>query len=587
MENKNVILAIVLSAAILIGWTVFVQGPQLEKQQAAQQAQLEAQKAQQTQQPAGQPAAPQDTGRKVMNREEALKESSRVTIDSPRLKGSINLKGGRIDDLVLKDYRETIQPTSPNIVLLSPANTEHGYFTEFGWLGETGDLALPGSETVWQADGATLSPGNPVTLTWDNGRGLTFVRKFEIDADYLFTVTDTVTNAGASAVDLVPYGRIKRYGTPKDASEFYVLHEGPIGVFGGTLQEESYGDTRDKAEAEIEAERKFTYGSTGGWMGISDKYWLVTQIPPQDEALTSNLFYDPKGDFYQIDFASAKRQVPAGGSATRTQHLFAGAKVVNMLDDYAEKLKLPLFDRAVDFGWFFFLTKPLFIILDTIYRFVGNFGIAILCLTVLVKLAMYPLANKSYRSMSKMKILGPKMQELKEKYGDDRAKLNQEMMAMYKREKVNPAAGCLPILVQIPVFYALYKVLFVTIEMRQAPFFGWIRDLSAPDPTSILNLFGLIPWDYHVLFTIPLLGALVHFLSIGIWPLIMGFTMWAQMRLNPTPPDPVQARIFALMPIIFTFMLAPFSAGLVIYWAWNNTLSIAQQRLIMWRMGVK
>ncbi|HJR22705.1 MAG TPA: membrane protein insertase YidC, partial [Dongiaceae bacterium] len=338
---------------------------------------------------------------------------------------------------------------------------------------------------------------------------------------------------------------------------------------------------------EAEDGAKFTYTSTGGWMGISDKYWLVSQIPPQEEALTGNMFYDPKSDFYQVDFASAKQQVPAGGSATRTQHLFAGAKVVNMLDGYAEKLQLPLFDRAVDFGWFFFLTKPLFIILDTIFRFVGNFGVAILCLTVLVKLAMYPLANKSYRSMSKMKVLGPKMQELKEKYGDDRAKLNQEMMAMYKREKVNPAAGCLPILVQIPVFYALYKVIFVTIEMRHAPFFGWIQDLSAPDPTSVLNLFGLIPWDYHVLFAIPLLGALIHFLSIGVWPLIMGLTMWLQMRLNPTPPDPVQARIFALMPIIFTFMLAPFSAGLVIYWAWNNTLSIAQQKLIMWRMGVK
>jgi YidC/Oxa1 family membrane protein insertase len=588
MENKNVILAIALSAAIMIGWMYLVQIPQAEKQQAAQQAQIEAQQA--AQQPTGQPgqqAVPQDAGRKVVSREEALKESPRVAIDSPRLKGSINLKGARVDDLILKEYRETIQATSPNIVLLSPANTEQGYFTEFGWLGEGGNLALPGSETVWQADGATLSPGKPVTLTWANGQGLTFVRKFELDADYLFTVTDNVTNAGASAVDLVPYGRIKRYGTPKDASEFYVLHEGPIGVFDGTLREESYGDTRDQAEKEIEAERKFTYGSTGGWMGFSDKYWLVTQIPPQDESLTSKTFYDPKNNFYQIEFASAKRQVPAGGSATRTQHLFAGAKVVNMLEAYGEKLGLTKFDFAVDFGYFYFLTKPLFKVLDWIFRIVGNFGVAILCLTVLVKLAMFPLANKSYRSMSKMKILGPKMQELKEKYGDDRTKLNQEMMALYKREKVNPAAGCLPIVVQIPVFYALYKVIFVTIEMRHAPFFGWIRDLSAPDPTSVLNLFGLIPWDYHVLFTIPLLGALVQFLSIGVWPLIMGFTMWLQMRLNPTPPDPVQARIFALMPIIFTFMLAPFAAGLVIYWAWNNTLSIAQQKLIMWRMGVK
>jgi YidC/Oxa1 family membrane protein insertase len=349
-------------------------------------------------------------------------------------------------------------------------------------------------------------------------------------------------------------------------------------------------------------------------MGISDKYWLVTQIPPQDETLTSSTFYDPKGDFYQVDFAAANRQVPAGGTMSRQQHLFAGAKVVNILASYRDHLysgrpteqsffarladtissafgfkdeQLPLFDRAVDFGMFFFLTKPLFVILDSIYRFVGNFGIAILCLTVLVKAAMYPLANKSYRSMSKMKLLTPKMTELREKYGEDRAKLNAEMMQLYKREKVNPAAGCLPIIVQIPVFYALYKVLYVTIEMRHAPFFGWVRDLSAPDPTSVLNLFGLIPWDFHQAFAVPLLGSVLHILSIGVWPLIMGFTMWAQMRLNPTPPDPVQARIFGLMPIVFTFMLAPFSAGLVIYWAWNNTLSIAQQRLIMWRMGVK
>jgi YidC/Oxa1 family membrane protein insertase len=582
MENKNVILAIVLSAAIMIAWTVFVQGPQMEKQQAAQQTQLEAQQAQQAPQPAGQ-TAQQDAGRTVVSREEALAQSARVSIDNPRLKGSINLKGARLDDLILKNYRETVEPTSPNIVLLSPRETQHGYYADIGWFSEAKDIKLPDKDTVWQADGTALAPGKPVTLTWDNGQGLTFARKFEVDADYMFTVTDTVTNAGGQPVELAPYGRVVRYGTPEHASQTYVLHEGPIGVFDETLQEHSYGSTRDEGEESA----KFTYPSTGGWMGISDKYWLVSQIPPQEEVLTGNMFYEPKGDFYQVEFASAKQEVPAGGSATRTQHVFAGAKVVNMLDDYAEKLKLPLFDRAVDFGWFFFLTKPLFIILDTIFRFVGNFGIAILCLTVLVKLAMFPLANKSYRSMSKMKILGPKMQELKEKFGDDRAKLNQEMMAMYKREKINPAAGCLPILVQIPVFYALYKVIFVTIEMRHAPFFGWIQDLSAPDPTSILNLFGLIPWDYHVLFAIPLLGALIHFLSIGVWPLIMGFTMWLQMRLNPTPPDPVQARIFALMPIIFTFMLAPFSAGLVIYWAWNNTLSIAQQKLIMWRMGVK
>lgn len=584
MENsKNVLLAIALSAAIIILWTIFVQGPHTARQQAQLEAQQAAQQAQQPAPQPGQQAAPQDAGREVVSRDVALRETPRVAIDSPRLKGSINLKGSRIDDLVLKDYRETVEPTSPNIVLLSPRETEHGYYADFGWFSQSGDVRVPDKDTLWQADDAALSPGKPVTLTWDNGQGLIFARRFEIDPDYMFTITDTVTNASGAPVEIAPYGRVVRYGTPEHASQTYVLHEGPIGVLDGSLKEHSYSSTRDDGEEGA----KLTYASTGGWMGISDKYWLVTQAPPQDEALTSNMFYDPAGDFYQVEFASAKRQVPAGGSITREQHLFAGAKVVNLLERYRDSLNLPLFDRAVDFGWFWFLTKPLFTILDTIYRFVGNFGVAILCLTVLVKLAMYPLANKSYRSMSKMKILGPKMQELKEKYGNDRTKLNQEMMELYKREKVNPAAGCLPIVVQIPVFYALYKVLYVTIEMRHAPFFGWIRDLSAPDPTSIFNLFGLIPWDYHALFAIPLIGALFHILSIGVWPLVMGFTMWLQMRLNPTPPDPVQARIFALMPIIFTFMLAPFSAGLVIYWAWNNTLSIAQQRLIMWRMGVK
>jgi len=587
MESKNLWIAIALSAAILIGWTVFIEGPRMAAQKAQQQAQQTEQAAQQAQQPAQQAAAPQDTGRKTLPRDEALKESPRVAIDTPRLQGSIALKGSRIDDLVLKGYRETVEPDSPNIVLLSPLDAEHAYYADFGWSSEAKDVNVPKSDTLWQADGTTLSPDHPVTLTWDNGQGLTFARKFEIDANYMFTVTDTVTNAGGAEVEMAPYGRVVRYGTPQNASQTYVLHEGPIGVFEGALKEEKYKSVRSQAD-ETENNGKFVFSnSTGGWMGISDKYWLVSQVPPQDETLTGSMFYDLKGDFYQVDFAAAKKPVPAGGSLTRTQHLFAGAKVVNMLADYRDTLKLPLFDRAIDFGWFWFLTKPLFVILDTIYRYIGNFGIAIMCLTVLVKACMFPLTNKSVRSMSKMKILTPKMQELRAKFGDDKAKLNQEMMELYKREKVNPAAGCLPIAVQIPVFYSLYKVIYVTIEMRHAPFFGWIRDLSAPDPTSVLNLFGLIPWDYHFLLTLPALGAVFHLLSIGVWPLIMGFTMWLQMRLNPTPPDPVQARIFALMPIIFTFMLGSFNSGLVIYWAWNNTLSIAQQRLIMWRMGVK
>jgi YidC/Oxa1 family membrane protein insertase len=579
MEQKNLIIAIALSALILIGWTVFIEGPHMAAQQAQQQA---AQQAQPAQQPAQQ-ATPQDTGRKTLPREEALKESPRIAIDTPRLKGSIALKGSRIDDLVLKEYRETVDPNSPNVVLLSPLDSQDAYFANLYWNADNTRVSVPTGDTVWQADSDTLSPGKPVTLTWNNNQGLTFARKFEVDQNYLFTITDTVTNTGSTPVDLAPNGRVVHYGTPPNASRSYVLHEGPMGVFDGAKTEAQYSSVKSDGEKG----KKLTYPSTGGWMGNSDKYWLVAQIPPQNEKLTATIFYEPKGDFYQVDYVSEKQQVPAGGSITRTQHLFAGAKVLNILADYRDQLGAVYFDRAIDFGWYWFFTKPLFVIIDTIYRFVGNFGIAIMCLTVLVKGCMFPLANKSYRSMSKMKILTPKMQELRAKYGDDKTKLNQAMMELYKREKVNPASGCLPIFVQIPVFYSLYKVIYTTIEMRHAPFFGWIQDLSAPDPTSLLNLFGLIPWDYHVLFALPAIGSVFHILSIGVWPLVMGFTMWLQMRLNPTPPDPVQARLFSLMPIVFTFMLGSFNAGLVIYWAWNNTLSIAQQRLIMWRMGVK
>jgi YidC/Oxa1 family membrane protein insertase len=580
METKNLIIAIALSAAILIAWTFFFQGPHMAEQQAQQQA---AQQGQPAQQPA-QPAAQQEGGRKVLSRDEALKDSPRVAIDTPRLKGSIALKGSRIDDLVLKDYRETVDPSSPNVILLSPLESKDAYYADLGWSADSKDVALPAADTVWQADGTELAPGKPVTLTWNNGQGLTFARKFEIDENYLFTITDTVTNAGGAPVDLASYGRVVHYGTPPTASRSYVLHEGPIGAFDGSLNDKN---KYDSVKSDAEKGEKLTFTSTGGWIGNSDKYWLVAQVPPQNEKLTATMFYEPKGDFYQVDYVGDKKQVPAGGSITRQQHVFAGAKVLDLLAGYRDQLGAAHFDRAIDFGWYWFFTKPLFVIIDRINKFVGNFGIAIMCLTILVKACMFPLANKSYRSMSRMKLLQPKMTELREKFGGDRNKLNQEMMALYKREKVNPAAGCLPIFVQIPVFYSLYKVIYVTIEMRHAPFFWWIKDLSAPDPTSILNLFGLIPWDYHVLFALPLIGTVAHLLSIGIWPLIMGFTMWLQMRLNPTPPDPVQARIFGLMPIIFTFMLAPFNAGLIIYWAWNNTLSIAQQKLIMWRMGVK
>ncbi|WP_374656406.1 membrane protein insertase YidC [Dongia sp.] len=604
-DKKNMIIAIALSAAIIFGWQFFYEMPRLEKQQAAQQAQQAEQAQQQLAQAASNAASTQSTGTQStgtaatatapgdataasLPRAEALAQGPRVAIDAPKLKGSIALKGGRIDDLVLNHYRETIEPNSPNVVLLSPAKAQHAYFADTGWVGAPG-VATPNAETLWSASGTTLTPQSPLTLTWDNGAGLVFTRKISIDDGYMFKVEESVANNGAATVALAPYSRVVRFGLPPSPSQTYVLHEGPMGVFDGTLNEESYSGVKDQAEdAEGNEPKSVNFASTGGWLGISDKYWLVAQIAPADASIKARYLYEPKLDSYQADYTADMRDVPAGGgSASFTHQVFAGAKEVRLLEAYRDNLGIPLFERAVDFGWFFFLTKPLHAFLDWIVRYIGNMGIAILLLTVCVKAVMFPLANKSYASMSKMKALQPKMAELKEQFGEDKARFQQEMMALYKKEKVNPAAGCLPILVQIPVFYALYKVLYVTIDMRQAPFFGWVHDLSMPDPTSFLNLFGLIPWEPHLYFNMPIVGAIIHLLSIGIWPLIMGFTMWAQMRLNPTPPDPVQAKMFAVMPFIFTFMLGSMPAGLVIYWAWNNTLSIAQQKYIMYSQAKK
>ena len=593
-DKKNMIIAIALSAAIIFGWQFFFELPKAEKLRAAQEAQ-QAELAQQqaasgntaTTTPSSTATNATAPGNSIvtqqMARPDALAQSPRVGIDAPKVTGSVALKGGRIDDLVLKNYRETIEPNSPNVVLLTPANSLHGYIAETGWVAAAG-VATPNADTVWTATGSALTYKTPLTLTWDNGAGLVFTRKFSVDDGYMFKVEESVANNGGATVALAPYSRVVRFGLPPSPSQTYVLHEGPMGVFDGTLNEEKYGTVRDQAvDADANEPKSLNFTSTGGWVGISDKYWLVAQVAPADAKFNARYLYEPKFDSYQADYTAEMRDVPAGGGSTSFTHqIFAGAKEVSLLEHYRDNLNIPLFERAVDFGWFFFLTKPLHAFLDWIVRYVGNMGIAILLLTVCVKAVMFPLANKSYASMSKMKALQPQMATLKEQYGEDKQRFQQEMMALYKKEKVNPAAGCLPILVQIPVFYALYKVLYVTIDMRQAPFFGWIHDLSMPDPTTFLNLFGLIPWDPTLYLHTPVLGTLIHFLSIGVWPLIMGFTMWAQMRLNPTPPDPVQAKMFAIMPFVFTFMLGTMPAGLVIYWAWNNTLSIAQQKYIMY-----
>jgi YidC/Oxa1 family membrane protein insertase len=588
-NNRNFILAILLSIGVLFAWQVFL-APKTHQPPPGQQQTVE-----QQQKPAepGPPQPGSESGAPVPvpgtaaqppgaqptteTREEALASTARVAIDTPSIKGSINLKGGRIDDVVLKKYRETVNPSSPNVVLLSPAGSPHPYYVEHGWVADPGkDVAAPGADTVWKAESAgPLTAANPVTLTYDSGKGLLFTRTISVDDNYMFTVTDAVANNGSEPVTLYPYALVSRLGVPQSQA-YYILHEGLIGVVDGSLEQITYKKAIGQPPAMFKAK--------SGWLGITDKYWAATVVPQQGKEFDAHLAATPGStgaERYQSDYLLGAITVPAGGKAETKGYVFAGAKEVNLVDRYATEYAIPKFDLLIDWGWFYFLTRPMFYALDFFYKLVGNFGVAILIVTLVIKLALFPLANKSYVSMSKMKKLQPEMQRIKERFADDRMRQQQAMMELYKKEAVNPASGCLPILVQIPVFFSLYKVLFVTIEMRHAPFFGWIKDLSAPDPTSVFNLFGLLPFDPA---TVPVIG---HFLMLGAWPLIMGVTMWVQMKLNPAPPDPVQQKLFAWMPVFFTFLLAGFPAGLVIYWAWNNTLSVIQQSVIMSRQGVE
>jgi YidC/Oxa1 family membrane protein insertase len=597
-DNRNTILAVILSGLVLIGWQYFFNIPQMEKQRAAQQAQSElAQPAPQaggTTTPqtgaaptANAPAANQPASTApVVDRETAIASGPRVKIDTPRLSGSISLKGARIDDLSLVQFRETVDPSSPAIVLYSPSGTANPYYAEFGWVAASGSpVKMPDQNTAWQQEGTgSLTPDRPVTLKYDNGEGLTFHRTISIDDRYLFTIKDDVTNVGNAPVTLYPYALISRHGTPKVAG-YYILHEGLIGYLGDEgLQEYSY--------KKIDDAKAVNFKATNGWLGITDKYWASALLPDTSAQLQARFSSNLVGTVrtYQTDYLEDPQTIAIGGTGSANARLFAGAKEASVVGinfpiggfgGYNKQLGLNHFDLLIDWGWFYFITKPMFLALDFFYHLVGNFGIAILLVTVLVKLLFFPLANKSYASMAKMKSVQPQLAALKERYPDDKVKQQQEMMEIYKKEKINPIAGCLPVALQIPVFFSLYKVLFVTIEMRHAPFFGWIKDLSAPDPTNLFTLFGLLHFDPTQL---PLFG---HYLALGVWPIIMGITMWFQMKLNPTPPDPTQKMIFDWMPLIFTFMLAGFPAGLVIYWAWNNTLSVLQQSFIMRRNGVK
>ena len=582
-NNKNVLLAIALAAAVLFVWQYFVATPAMKTEQARQAALSHQEKAKPGSQStsAGAPSIPGIAGSiPHMSREAALKAGgARVAIDSPMVDGSILLKGAKIDDLRLKKYHATVDPKSAEIVVLAPKGTDYPYYATFGWIGGTSNNeGVPDDNSEWrQANGGTLSPGHPVALTWDNGNGLVFTRVIAIDDKYMFTVTDSVVNRGGTPVNLFPYGTVERQSVPKTVTS-WILHEGFVGVANGSEQDAKYSDFKDSGTPPK------TFDSTGGWVGITDKYWMAAIVPPQGESYNGAYLgtKTPAGvDAYQANYRLGARKLQPGGTASVTHRLFAGAKVVDILRGYQDSQSIAHFDLAVDWGWFWFLTRPFFWLLDTLNKLLGNFGLAILGLTVIVKAVFFPLANASYRAMSKMKKLQPQLEALKKQHSDDPQKMQMAMMELYKREKANPVSGCLPILLTIPVFFSLYKVLYVTIEMRHAPFYGWIHDLSAPDPTSFINLFGLIPFNPHAV-----LPSFLSFLSIGVWPVLYGITQWVQMKLNPPPPDPVQAKMFAFMPLIFTFMFAAFPAGLVIYYAWNNLLSVIQQAFIMKREGV-
>ena len=576
-KNRNYFIAIALSVVIVLAWQFLYMNPRMEAQQRAEEARRALQGEQ------AEVVAPESPGATVsgslpagaqaeatVSREQALANNPRVEIDTPAISGSINLVGARFDDIRLREYHETVDDSSPIITLFSPADTADGYFTELGFVQSETSGTVPGPATQWTlASGEKLTVDTPVVLTFTNEKGVVFTRTISIDDHFMLTVADKVDNPSAEAVTFAPYGRVTRYNKPATPS-VYVIHEGFLGVIGeeAGFVEESYGDVEDEAVTNVKA--------TGGWFGITDKYWAAALVPPQGLPYESRFLHFKDGQQrYQADFKSDAVTVGPNHSVEIKNLVFAGAKQVPVVDRYEAEYSIPRFDLMIDWGWFYFITKPMFKVMDFFFRYFGNFGVAILMTTIVVKLIFFPLASKQYASMANMKRMQPKMMELKEKYGDDRMALQQATMQLYKEEKINPIAGCWPVLLQIPVFFALYKVIYVTIEMRHAPFFGWIQDLSAPDPTSLFNLFGLLPYN------VP------SFLMIGIWPLIMGVTMFLQMRMNPTPPDPTQAMIFNWMPLMFTFMLATFPAGLVIYWAWNNTLSIAQQALIMKRHGAK
>jgi len=553
VENqRNMILAIALSAIVLIGWTFVAShffptaNPPATKIEAGKEKILP--------NPAASPAA--DAPAAIRDRAVVLRESPRVVIRTPLLAGSINLKGARVDDLTLTAYRETIAKNSPPIRLLSPGGSPDAYFAGFGWAGD--GVALPGPDTLWTADAKELTPTSPVTLSWTNPSGQTFSIRIAIDEKYMFTIDQTVANKGAAPIAIRPYALVSRVGISKDPST-WTMHTGPIGVFDGAANYKVNFKDLDGAGA------NGMHFAAPSWLGFSDKYWL-TALAPAAGAHQDAAFRAGSGQRYQAELAGEQTILPPGKALTANQHLFAGAKEVSVLDGYERNLGITQFDKAIDWGWFYWFERPIFWVLDHLFRLVGNFGVAIILLTLIVRGLMFPIAQKQFQSMAAMRIVQPKMKALQERYKDDKTTLQQEMMKLYQAEKINPLAGCLPMFLQIPVFYALYKVLLLSIEMRHQPFVLWIRDLSAPDPLTPVNLFGLLPFEPP------------HMLHLGILPILLGITMWLQFRLNPQPMDEAQKQVFSIMPWVLMFVMAPFAAGLQLYWVISNTLTILQQK---------
>ena len=558
MDTKNVIAAISLSAAVIILYSLFFAPAVVDQKDISNDKNSTSENSS-----TDAPSLVQDEETIKISRNDALKENERVLFENDKIKGSISLIGSSIDDLTFKNYTNTLNGDD-NVILLNPKQSDNGYYVETGWATTSKNIDLPNSKSLWSIEGSNkLTPNSPVILSWTNSQNIKFVKEISLDKQYLFNIKQTIINSSDKTYNFYPYGQIIRNVAP-DVTNFYILHEGLIGVFDDQLVEEDYDDIEEK---------KYSKNAQSGWLGITDKYWLTSLIPEKDKSFRSD--FDYKNKFRANFIETNATEVGANETKSNSIRLIIAAKEVNVIDGYAESENINKFDLAIDWGWFYFIVKPLFFAIQYFFNLAGNFGIAIIMITACIRLAFFPLANYSFRSMAKMKVLQPEMTRLKELHKEDKMKLQQEMMALYKREKVNPISGCLPIFIQIPFFFAIYKVLFVTIEMRHQPFFGWIKDLSERDPTSIFNLFGLIPWDPP------------SFLLIGVWPCLMGVSMWMQQKLNPTPPDPVQAKIFMFFPLFLTVILAPFPAGLVIYWTINNILTMAQQYIIIKRTTVK